>query len=127
MLYEVITDLSEKIRLEGETIISNRLETSEKSNNPIFIMIAGIPGSGKTTKANEIRKGSVFIAFDSVMEEIKSYWIDEQKFGAAMAFANWEMPARIIGYELLHRAIENKANIVFENSGVHEGHLELLA
>jgi len=119
-------DLSEKIRLEGETIISNRLAISNKIDTPLFIMVAGIPGSGKTTKANEIKEGSVFVAFDSIMEDLKSYWADEQKFGAALAFANWEMPARIIGYELLQRAIEAKANIVFENSGVHEGHLELL-
>ncbi|MBO7257607.1 MAG: zeta toxin family protein [Alphaproteobacteria bacterium] len=53
------------------------------------------------------------------------YQQDVKQRGAAMAFALWEKPARVIGYELLKRLLDQGANVLLEHSGVNSSHLQL--
>lgn len=60
------------------------------------------------------------------MESLPAYRQDIYRLGAVRAFNRWEMPARIIGYEALRRAVEKKADIWLEHSGVNNPHVELI-
>ena len=42
------------------------------------------------------------------------------------AFNRWEMPARIIGYEVLRRAVEKKQTFIWKHSGVNMPHTILM-
>ena len=66
------------------------------------------------------------MAFDNIMEEIPQYKTDCQKLGSVKAFEKWQIPARVVGYELLLRAIEQKKNIFFDHGGSNQGHVDLI-
>lgn len=111
-----------------DSIIEQELSRAQPATTPFFHQISGIPGSGKSTFCEHfLHKNPSFsyISFDKIMESIPSYSQDIIKKGSAEAFKNWEIPARIIGYEILKRLIEKKANILLEHSGVNEPHLHL--
>lgn len=110
-----------------EAIINKYLAQATSSAQPLIIHMAGIPGAGKTTfyRSHSWPK-HVFIAFDDIMEDIPAYQSDLTTFGSSAAFAKWELPARIIGYELLRRAVEAKKNIFFDNGGSSLAHLHLM-
>ena len=87
----------------------------------------GIPGAGKSTfYSNNNWESHVFIGFDTIMEKIPAYQEDTLKLGSINSFSKWELPARIIGYELLRLAIEAKYNIFFDHSALNNAHLGLL-
>lgn len=110
-----------------DAVISKYLQTAPSVEHPVLIHMAGIPGSGKTTyyRTHDWPQ-HVFIAFDNIMEDLKEYQNDLKAFGAEIAFNKWEIPARIIGYELLRLAVEQHKNIFFDNGGSSQGHLELI-
>lgn len=107
---------------EYENIIKKFITNCKKGNS--FEQVSGAPGSGKTTFCKTILNCN-FLSFDQIMEELPSYQSDLQKYDNKQAFANNEITARIIGYEILRRAIENKYSLVLEHSGVNPAHLEL--
>lgn len=110
-----------------EDIIEGFLSGLKPEDYPHFVQVSGIPGAGKTTHAKKIlQKNFAFIAFDQVMEKIPEYAEDVDKRGIEEAFKAWEMPARVVGYELLRRAIYRKLNVVLEHSGVNQSHIELM-
>lgn len=124
-IYDLIPYGYEKIRThEYDAIINNYLANFTKSNNPTFTQVGGIPGAGKTTFCSNI-KNNVFLSFDAIMEKIPAYQQDLYLLGNAEAFKKWEIPARIIGYEILAKAINSHCNIVLEHSGVNEAHIQL--
>jgi predicted ABC-type ATPase len=89
--------------------------------------MAGIPGAGKTTFYRTHHWDEhVLVAFDDIMEALPAYQKDLTKLGNAQAFTNWEIPARVVGYELLRRAVEERKNIFFDNGGSSQAHLFLM-
>ena len=99
---------------------------SHCSKGKTFEQISGAPGSGKTTFCRKLC-GDNFLSFDKIMEDLSSYQNDLQKHGSKIAFQNNEITARIIGYEILCRAIEDKYSLTMEHSGVNPAHLELFS
>ena len=63
---------------------------------------------------------AILVKFDDIMVSLVGYQQDREKFsqefgeveGLQKAFNNWEGIARIIGYELLERAIKSRRNII---------------
>lgn len=110
-----------------EQIIENILRKKETSSAPLFVQVSGIPGAGKSTFCKERQSDvSVFISFDAIMEMIPGYQQDLYRLGSAESFKKWEIPARVIGYEVLRRAVERKLNICLEHSGVNPAHVQLV-
>lgn len=113
---------------QTEALISSFLPEPPKFSSleaPLFIHVSGIPGSGKTTYIDHnMRKNTVRIQFDAIMKQLPGYAESVQKEGLAKAFEKFEMPARVIGYELLDRALRRRCNIVFEHS-LNPVHLDL--
>ncbi len=118
---------------EYETLLALVLESAPSVKTPVLIHMLGIPGSGKSTFYHS-RQWSphVLISFDKIMEELHGYQNDLTKLGNTAAFQKWEMPARIIGYELLRRAVMARKNIFFDHGGLFnlginaDSHLDLL-
>lgn len=112
---------------EFENIINHFLKNAQTSAMPKFIQIGGIPGAGKTTFCHNHKwDQKLFISFDAIMEMITAYRQDLYKLGIPESFKKWEITARIIGYELLRRAILQKADIILEHSGVNTPHVQLI-
>lgn len=94
---------------EYETLLAGLLAGAVSQTAPHFVQIGGIPGAGKTTFCkNSHWDERLFISFDKIMESLPAYRQDIYRLGAVRAFNRWEMPARIIGYEALRRAVEKK-------------------
>ncbi len=95
--------------------------------NLLFVNVSGIPGAGKTTYCEKkIKAGEkfIYISFDKIMEEMFFYQEDVNK-DSKKAFSRWELPARILGYEILVNLINLKCPILFEHSSANLMHLEL--
>ena len=87
----------------------------------------GIPGAGNPTFCKHSRWDErLFISFDKIMEALSGYQVDIYRQGTEEAFNRWEIPARIIGYEVLRRAVEKRADIYLEHSGVNMPHTVLI-
>lgn len=110
-----------------DKVISFYLTKATSQNHPKFVQVGGIPGSGKSTFChNHHWNEQLFISFDAIMENIPEYRSDIYKLGHIESFKKWELPARIIGYEILRLAIMKKANIFLEHSGVCTPHVQLI-
>jgi len=134
MLKTLMPSLSELITADYSTIKTKESEQLIKAfltgltsvENPELKQISGIPGSGKSTFcAAHLPNNFLLLSFDKIMTSLKGYQRLLKKEGAVVAYSRYEMPARIIGYELLRRAIRKKLNIMFEHSGTNHAHLEL--
>ena len=109
-----------------ENIITEILVGVHPTPKPQLIQVGGIPGAGKSTFCRQMQfPGAIYLSFDEVMESIPDYRRDIYVLGGAEAFMKWEMPARVVGYEVLRRAVIRKLNIFFEHSGVNDAHIEL--
>ncbi|MDD3668832.1 MAG: zeta toxin family protein [Alphaproteobacteria bacterium] len=109
-----------------DALIQAHLEAARPVELPQFVQVSGIPGAGKSTFiANRDFSDFFILSFDKIMLSIPQYDADVKKHGLVQAFATWEMPARVIGYEILKRALLKKADIVLEHSGTNPAHVEL--
>lgn len=109
-----------------DEIINAVLAGAHPTPKPMLIQVGGIPGAGKSTFCKQqLYAGSIYISFDAIMELIPDYQRDLYLLGSAESFKKWEIPARVIGYEILRRAVVRKLNIFLEHSGVNQAHLEL--
>lgn len=127
-IFELIPYEYDQIRTpEYDRIIAGFQSRAKKSPSPRFIQIGGIPGAGKTTfcQSSNWEQG-LFISFDAIMEMLLGYQQDLYTLGPAAAFNKWEIPARVIGYELLRLSVENKYDICLEHSGVNTPHIQLM-
>lgn len=114
-------------KTEYEKLIQMMLSTAKPTNTPKLIHMLGIPGAGKTTFYHQHTwESHIFIGFDNIMEQLPGYQQDLHILGSVKAFGKWEIPARIIGYELLRRAISGRYNIFFDHGGANMCHLELI-
>lgn len=111
---------------ESERLIEESLKGLYGANEPQLLQVSGIPGAGKSTFcARHLGKNVLFISFDKIMCSLAGYQRDLAFLGAKEAFKRHEMPARIIGYEMLRRALKLRLNIMLEHSGANAAHLEL--
>jgi len=111
---------------ETEQIIAQLLMGYTGVQNPQLMQISGIPGAGKSTYcATHIKPNFLYLSFDKIMLMLKGYQNVLASEGIVAAYQRYEMTARIIGYEVLRRAINKKLNILFEHSGTNNAHLEL--
>ena len=111
---------------ESENIISAMLKGLQTVERPELRQISGIPGAGKSTYCQaHLPANFLFLSFDKIMVTLSGYQKTLQKEGAVAAYQKYEMPARIIGYELLRRAIKKHYNILFEHSGTNNAHVEM--
>ena len=126
-LSELITaDYSSVKSKESEKIIEGFLKGLIPAEKPELRQISGIPGSGKSTYcATHLPENYLHLSFDKIMTSLSGYQKLLKEEGAVVAYHRYEMPARIIGYELLRRALKKKINIMFEHSGTNHAHLEL--
>lgn len=127
-LKDVINAEYESVKsAESEHLIVESLKDLVSVQTPELIQISGIPGAGKSTYcATHQRPNFLFLSFDKIMLSLSGYQKELSANGSISAFEKYEMPARIIGYELLRRAINKRVNIMFEHSGTNSAHLELL-
>ncbi len=127
-IFELIPYEYAQIRTpEYDRLIAYFQARARKSLQPRFIQVGGIPGAGKTTFCQQAHwDNGLFISFDKIMEMLPCYRQDLYKLGSVAAFDKWEIPARVIGYELLRRSVENRYDICLEHSGVNSSHLQLV-
>jgi predicted ABC-type ATPase len=114
---------------ESSRIIKSALDSSSAQVKPRLVHLCGIPGAGKTTYAGRWMQENpdfALVQFDSIMEALHGYRSDVTTIGLVAAFANWELPARIIGYHLLHALIEASRNVLFDHSAAAPTHVPLL-
>ena len=91
-----------------------------------FIQVSGIPGAGKSTFCNRYYSNATLVQFDAIMAGIPQYQKDCERLGLIQSFSKWEMPARVIGYEVIRRLIDKKASFVLEHSGMNSAHIKLI-
>jgi probable phosphoglycerate mutase len=106
------------------------LEKSQKAapvKNPYLINIMGLPACGKSHRAKRILKFNrniLYISFDSIMESC-SYYKAVYVVNKEEAFRQWELPAKIAGYQLLTMGVEKRVPILFEHSNSVPEHVSL--
>lgn len=111
---------------ETEAIINGAMFGLISSKSPTLLQVSGIPGAGKSTYcATNLLPNYLYLSFDKIMTSLKGYQQELLLNGNEIAFKKYEMIARVIGYELLDRALGKKLNIMFEHSGTNSAHLEL--
>jgi adenylate kinase family enzyme len=97
--------------------------------SPIFLHLLGIPGAGKTTfinilQSNWIGKGQpTLLGFDQVMQSMAGYQAMDDKIAA---FAQYELPAREQGYQILNELMAEKRSLLFDNGGSAATHLDIM-
>ena len=111
---------------ESEKIIAQSLKNLMSVEKPELRQISGIPGAGKSTFCkSHLPYNFLLLSFDKIMSSLSGYKRLLKEKGAEEAYKKYEMPARIIGYEILRRAINHHFNIMFEHSGTNPAHLEM--
>lgn len=122
----VVSDYKSVKSKETEEIISQSLKGLYPAKEPKLLQVSGIPGAGKSTFcAKYAKKDFLYLSFDKIMSKLSGYQLELTLGGAEQAYRKYEMPARIIGYELLRRALNLHLNIMLEHSGTNNAHLEL--
>ncbi len=120
-------DYQEIKRPQYENVISMFLKKAKPTSHPTIYHMFGIPSAGKSTFYNTHNwTQHVLVSFDAIMENLPEYQTDILKLGPVASFQKWEIPARIIGYELLRRAVQEHKNIFFDHGGSTPAHLDLL-
>ena len=99
------------------------------SERPQLIHLCGIPGSGKSTYANDLKQTHIdhyVLSFDDIMSQLPGYKSDCMELGLKQAFVNWELPARGLGYFFLQRLLRKRRSVIFDHGAANESHLVLL-
>ena len=124
-----VADIRADLLAESARIFDSALAASVPQAKPTLVHLCGIPGAGKTTYArawHQVNPGFALVQFDSIMESLQGYRADHANLGLVAAFANWELPARVIGYHLLQALVSAKRNVLFDHSAAALTHLPLL-
>ena len=129
-IYQLISHDYQIIRtVDFETALSCIQKTAKTKDKPMLVQVSGMPAAGKSTYCRQFLKENpeyAYVSFDKLMEGLTGYQKDVKELGSVQAFSNWEMTARIIGYELLNRLIDTKSNILLEHSGTNSAHIQLM-
>ncbi len=93
---------------------------------PTFYAMAGCPGAGKSTlrkrllDEHKIPRHSYIHDPDHIMLSLSGYLEDVARFtdtkGLEEIFKKWEMPARTIADELVEKALQLNADIIYDRS-----------
>lgn len=100
---------------------------------PTIYAMAGIPGSGKSVfvdaaiKRGEFPENAFLLDPDRLMLAMPEYINDLTLMGAASAFRNWEIPARLLAYELAERAAIKGVSIIQDMGSVRRENYDRLA
>ena len=111
-----------------DKMLLDEVSSVTRHKTPVLYQVSGVPGAGKSAFCKHFLKKNpdfAYVSFDKIMESMPEYQQDVRQKGPAMAFALWEKPARVIGYELLKRLLDQGANVLLEHSGVNSSHLQL--
>lgn len=113
-----------------EEIINESLSNGDVKSNPLLVNVSGIPGSGKSTLCKKLMETpeyykAIYIGFDKIMEDVRLPYAYEESRNPQEAFNRWEMSARIAGYELLKRAVNDRLTIVLDHSSAIPQHIDL--
>lgn len=91
---------------------------------PTVYAMAGIPGAGKSEfvkgaiERGEFPNTAFILDPDRVMQALPAYQDDLALAGKQTAFRKWEIPARLLTYQLADQATERKVNIIQDMGGV---------
>lgn len=128
-IYQLIPCGYEVIQNDSyDKILSDEVSSVPPNKVPVLYQVSGVPGAGKSAYCTHFLKTHpeyAYVSFDKIMESIPEYQQDVAQKGSALAFALWEKPARVIGYELLKRLLEQGASVLLEHSGVNVSHVQL--
>ncbi len=113
---------------EAEKLITSELTNGKKFNNPFLLHMGGVPGSGKSYEIEKMKKtnklnGVVLIQFDKIMMNLTPYTDalkeinKNDKKALDSLFAIWEMPARVVAWELVGRAIKQNYSLLIDSAG----------
>lgn len=103
------------------------LNGAPRRDKPTILHMLGIPGAGKSTYVSTLdHSGKVLVSFDKITEAIPAYRRDREELGASASFAKWELPARMLGYHILHEAVRNRQDIIFDHGGSRGDHAAFL-
>ena len=100
----------------------------KRIDEPVLKIVAGVPCSGKSHYINVLREeypDAFVLQFDDIMCKFNGYCVVFENKGKEAAFAEYELPARWIGYQLLIRALEKNVSIIWEHSSALEQHVDL--
>ena len=113
----------------AQQMLEGILSEHPSQESPTIIHLCGIPGSGKSTYARQLKQENAdyyTLSFDQIMSELPGYRDDCITAGLKQAFARWELPARGLGYYFLKALLRAKRSILFDHSGANESHIILL-
>lgn len=101
--------------------------------SPVIHAMAGIPGAGKSVYVDEaIARGDLpqnafILDPDRIMMAMPEYVDDLTLMGAVTAFRHWEIPARLLAYELADQAAQKRFNIIQDMGSVRRENYDRLA
>jgi len=122
--------ISEKSAADVRTQFLSNVGVGKHS--PTIFSMAGIPGAGKTTFVNKMIEIGVLpsdafvFAPDEVMEFLREYEKDLQKYGEEKAFQNWELNARELTYEMYGVALAQRMTIIKDMGCVRQENYNML-
>lgn len=102
-------------------------------DHPTVYAMAGIPGSGKSEYVNaalgrgDLPRNAYLLDPDRVMMAMPEYIDDISMIGAATAFRNWEIPARLLAYEMAETAAQNRYHIIQDMGSVRRENFDRLS
>ncbi len=100
-------------------IYSTFFDKITPQENPFVKVIAGSPGSGKTTKRREIHAQltNVYLHdMDEVLIRLSGYQRDLEKYGNKKAFEKWMPIARDIADWLVQHAFQEKYSVLYDRT-----------
>ena len=122
-------DKREEMAPYFEPLFAKMLAAVPSQENPKLVHMLGIPAAGKSTYYQQHKQDYVdylFIGFDYIMQALPQYQQDLKILGSVKAFEKWQIFARVAGYELLFRGVEQRKNIFFDHTGHPACHVELV-
>ena len=126
-------DIRDDLKSVARDIIQECMDNTQPANGqPVLTHLGGIPGAGKSTYAAQLAErmranglNLAIVSNDPIMESLSGYRADRE-LNPKEAFDNWQMPARIIGYHLLHALLRGKRHILYDHGANFPDHVILL-
>lgn len=115
-----------------DRVIHELLPKPEKHAHKVVHSMAGIPGAGKSTFVEQAIARAQFpeSAFilnpDRVMRLLPEYHESVEAHGAEKAFEMWEMPSRVLAYELVEIAGDSGVPIIKDMACARQENFDIL-